>query len=184
VAARLSRAAWPALVVLSASLVASGCASTDRPAVQPDQVPRPTPLRSWDPSIDSVVSQLRTALSAIGLRLDPPPAAYVPSEPPSLLQAPRVVLRADLADPEDGFVVVYDAADAAQARGWGDDLAAYLGSGFGQSNFTPDTQFSVAVLDDAVIFTSWSPGRSSDAAQAQAVFEALAGVGEPVEIVR
>jgi hypothetical protein len=152
--------------------------------VQPDHVPRPAPLRSWDPSIGSVVNQLRTALSTLGRRLEPPPAAYVPPEPPSLLQAPRVVLRADLADPEDGFVVVYDASDATQAHGWADDMAAYLGSGFGQANFAPDTQFSVAVLDDAVIFTSWSPGRSSDGAQAQAVFDALAGVGEPVEIVR
>jgi hypothetical protein len=101
-----------------------------------------------------------------------------------LLQAPRVVLRADLADPEDGYVVIYDASDAAEAERWAQEFAVYLGSGFGQANFTPDTQFSVAVRDDAVIFTSWSPGRSSDAAQAEALFDAVASVGSPVVVVK
>jgi hypothetical protein len=141
-------------------------------------------MRSWEPSIGVAVAELGTAVAAIGRRLDVPLAAYAPSEPPSLLQAPRVVLRADLADPDDGFVIVYDATDEAQARLWADDLARYLGSGFGQTTYSADTQFSVAVLDDAVIFTSWSAGRSSDGAQARAVFEALAGVGKAVEIVR
>lgn len=171
-------------LLAAASFLVGACASTDRPALQPDPVPRATPLRSWEPSIGTVVAELGTAVAAIGRRLDVPLAAYAPSEPPSLLQAPRVVLRADLADPDDGFVIVYDAADATQAHAWADDLAAYLGSGFGQSTFTPDTQFSVAVLDDAVVFTSWSAGRSSDAPQARAVFEALAGVGDAIEIIR
>ena len=51
--------------------------------------------------------------------------AYRPSEPQSLLQMPRVVMRADLADPDDGYVVIYAAADG--------EAAARAGAGAGQT---------------------------------------------------
>jgi hypothetical protein len=170
--------------VMAVMLLAGACTSPDRPTVQADPVPRPTPLASYGPSIAAAVAELASAVASIGQRLAPAVAAYQTSEPASLLQAPRVVLRADLADPGDGYVVVYDAADAAQAGQWALELAGYLGSGFGQATFTPDTRFSVAILDDAVVFTTWSAGRSSDPARAEAVFDAVAGVGEAVEIAR
>ncbi len=178
---------WRAMAMaamLPVALGVSACASPDRPSVQADVVPLPTPLQSWGPSTSDTITELGTAVSSVGHRLDVAMAAYRTSEPESLLQAPRVVLRADLADPDDGYVVIYDASDAAEAGRWAQELAAYLGSGFGQANFTPDTQFSVAVRDDAVIFTSWSPGRSSDAAQAEAVFDTVASVGSPIGIVK
>ena len=181
------RGRWRPVAVaalLPVMLAVSACASPDRPSVQADVVPLPTPLQSWGPSTSATIADLGTAVSAVGHRLDVAMVAYRTSEPESLLQAPRVVLRADLADPDDGYVVVYDASDAAEAERWAQELAAYLGSGFGQANFTPDTQFSVAVHDDAVVFTSWSPGRSSDGAAAEAVFDALATVGSPVDVVK
>jgi hypothetical protein len=178
---------WRAMAMaamLPVALVVSACASPDRPSVQADVVSLPTPLQSWGPSTSATITELGRAVSAVGHRLDVAMAAYRTSEPQSLLQAPRVVLRADLADADDGYVVIYDASDAAEAERWAQELAAYLGSGFGQANFTPDTQFSVAVRDDAVIFTSWSPGRSSDAGVAEAVFDGVASVGIPIEVVR
>ena len=178
------RRAVGAATLLAFVAALNACASAERPSVQADVVPLPTPLQSWAPSTASVIAELGASVSGVGHRLDAPMAAYRPSEPASLLQAPRVVLRADLADPGDGFVVVYDAPDGEQASSWGRELAAYLGSGFGQANFTPDTQFSVAVRDDVVIFTSWSPGRSSDAASAESVFDAVAAVGDPIEVVK
>lgn len=169
---------------LAVVMLAGACASPDRPSVQADPVPRPTPLASYGASITATIAELASVVASVGQRLAPAIAAYQTSEPASLLQAPRVVLRADLADPGDGYVVVYDAADATEARQWARDLAGYLGSGFGQATFAPDTRFSVAVLDDAVVFTTWSAGRSSDPARAEAVFDAVAGVGETVEVVR
>ncbi len=94
---------------------------------------------------------------------------------------PRVVLRADLADSDDGFVVVYEVADGS-ARQRAEELADYLASGFGQTNYPADTQFSVGLLDDSVIFTSWSSRRSDDPARAEAVFDAIAAVGESIEV--
>jgi hypothetical protein len=169
---------------LAMALLVPACTSPDRPSVQADPVPRPTPLASYGPSIAATIAELASAVASVGHRLAPPLAAYQTSEPASLLQAPRVVLRADVADPGDAYVVVYDATDATEARQWARDLASYLGSGFGLATFTPDTQFSVTVRDDAVVFTTWSAGRSSDPARAEAVFDAVAGVGETIEIIR
>jgi hypothetical protein len=167
-----------------ALLVAAGCASVERPSVEGDRVALPTPLRSFDASVAATIDDLRAALAGIGRRLDATASAYRPSEPASLLQVPRVVMRADLADPDDGYVVIYAAGGAPAAAARASDLAAHLGSGFGLSNFPADTQFAVAVIGDTVVFTTWSPGRSSDPPRAEAAFDAVATVGSPVEVVR
>ncbi len=141
-----------------------------------------TPLHSFDASMAATINALEAATSSVGVRLDTALGAYRPSEPASLLQMPRVVLRAELADTDDGFVVVYQADSRGLALDRAQELADYLGSGFGQTNFTADTQFSVGVLDDTVVFTTWSNGRSDDPELAQAVFDAIGTVGESVEV--
>jgi ABC-type sugar transport system substrate-binding protein len=130
------------------------------------------------------VAALEAAVATVASRLEVPAGAYRPSEPQALLQVPRAVLRVDLADPDEGYVVIYRAGDAAGAASLAADLAAYLGTGLGLTNYPADTRFSVALVGHAVVFTSWSPGRSSDRERGEAVFEALASVGQPVEVVR
>jgi hypothetical protein len=178
---RLGRTAV-AVCILGAVLL--GCASLDRPRAQGDTVALPTPIRSFDTAISDAVVALSAAVTAAGSRLEVPAAAYRPSEPQSLLQVPRAVLRADLADPDEGHVVIYRALDAAGATSMATELTAYLGSGLGLTNYPADMRFSVAVLGDTVIFTGWSPGRSSDRERGEVVFEALASVGRSVEVVR
>jgi hypothetical protein len=168
--------------VVGVVLLTGACSSAERPSVQGDTVALPTPMRSFDASVSVTISQLQAAMAAVGSRLDVAAAAYRPSEPQSLLQVPRAVMRADLADPDDGYLVIYEAADAAAAGQLAQGLAAYLGSGFGQTNYPADTQFSVALLDDTVVFSSWSAGRSSDPDRAEAVFDAIASVGMEVEV--
>jgi len=170
-----------AMVALATVLLVA-CSSVERPSVQGDHVALPTPLRSFDASLAVTVGQLQAAVSAAGHRLDIAAAAYRPAEPQSLLQVPRVVMRADLADPDDGYLVIYRASDPAAAAQLAQDLADHLGSGFGQTNYPADTQFSVAILGDTVVFTSWSAGSSSDPGRAEAVFEAVASVGVGVEV--
>lgn len=169
-------------VAAVAMLVSAACTSSDRPTIQADEVPLPTPMRSFGASVAATVRQLEEALVPEGTRLGVAAGAYRPSEPPSLLQLPRVVLRADLADTDDGFVVVYQAPDRASALTRSQELADYLGSGFGQTNYPADTQFSVGVLDDTIIFTTWSSRRSDDPERAASVFDAIADVGEPVAV--
>ncbi len=179
---RASLLARSAVLVLAASATLVACTSVDRPTVQSDEVALPTPMRSFDASVASTLDELAAAVGALGERLEDPAAAFRPSEPPSLLQLPRVIRRAALADPDDAFVVVYQAEDTGAAIDRGQDLADYLSSGFGQTNYVADTQFSVSVLGDTVIFTNWSSRRSDDPARAEAVFDAMAAVGTPVEV--
>jgi hypothetical protein len=172
------------LAILLVSILVSGCASLDRPRAQGQTVALPTPERSFDPATADTVARLEAALEAVGHRLEVPPGAYRPSEPPSLLQIPRAVLRADLAAPDEGFLVVYRAADAATARMLAADLAAYLGTGLGRTNYPADTRFSIAVDGSSLVFSSWSPSRSADPARGEDVFEAIASVGQPVDVAR
>lgn len=178
----MTRAGGWVVLALATALLTGACTSPERPSVQGDSVALPTPLRSFDASVAVTVSQLQAAAAVAGHRLDIAAAAYRPAEPQSLLQMPRVVMRADLADPDDGYVVIYEAIDGEEAGQRAQELADYLGSGFGQTNFPADTQFSVAVLGDTVVFTSWSAGSSSDPDRAAAIFEALASVGMEVEV--
>jgi hypothetical protein len=144
----------------------------------------PTPMSSLTPTVAATAGLLRGALEDVGLRLEPAVAPVRPSEPASLSTAPRAALRAALADPAEGFVVIYDLADEAEARERAADLAEYLRSGFGQSNYASDTRLSVAVVDDTLVFAWWSPSRSSDREAGERAFDAIALVGDPVEVVR
>lgn len=170
----------PALAALVT--VVAACTSLDRPRVQPDVVPMASPQRSIDAALTPTVDALRDALAATGERIDLTTSPYRPAEPASLVLVPRAVLRTELADADDGFVVVYQAADGASADQMATELASYLGSGFGQTNYPADTRFSVAVVGDSVVFTSFSAGRSSDAERAERAFEAVASVGRAIEV--
>jgi hypothetical protein len=185
VAARVTaaRRGAPLLLVLVAL---AGCGGSGLQSGQGnDARPRlPTPLPSLTPTIAATVGQLRGALDDAGFRLDPAVGPVRPSEPQTLTMAPRAAMRVSLADPAEGFVIIYDLADAAEARTRAQDLAAYLASGFGQSNFASDTRFSVAVVNDTLVFAWWSPSRSSDRDAAERAFEAVRLVGDPVEVSR
>jgi hypothetical protein len=168
-------------VLVLAAVVAS-CTSLDRPRVQPDVVPMATPLRTFAGSMASTITRVEAAVTAAGERFDGASRPYRPSEPQTLLEVPRAVLRVGLADPDDGFVVVYQGADPEAANTIATELAGHLGSGFGQTNYPADTRFSVTVVGDTVVFTSFSPGRSSDPERAQRAFDAIARVGRAVEV--
>lgn len=178
----MTRIAHLSLLLGTALLLITGCTSADRPSVQAEPVALPTPLRSFDASMAATIGELERAVSAAGSRLVGSSTPYRPSEPQTLLQTPRVVLRADLADPDDGFLVIYDAGDAASASQRAREMADYVGSGFGQTNFVADTQFSVALLGDTVVFTSWSRGSAADPERSERIFDAIASVGEAVEV--
>ena len=167
---------------LAAVLALAACTSPDRPSVQAEDIELPTPMRSFDASVARSVAAIEQALTAAGERLVLPTSGYRPSEPQSLLELPRTIRRVDLADPDDGFVVIYEAESSGGAIELAQDLADYVESGFGQTNYVADTQFAVGTLEDTIIFTTWSRRRSDDPERAEAAFEAIATVGTPLEI--
>jgi hypothetical protein len=184
---RASVAAGPrglVLVALAIAAVLVGCGGVGRQSGQGSDSRLPTPLPSLTPELAVTVGQLRGALDDVGFRLDPAVGAVRPSEPQTLAMTPRAAMRMSLADPAEGFVIIYDLADAAEAQVRAGELAAYLRSGFGLSNFAADTRFSVAIVDDTLVFAWWSPSRSSDREAGEAAFGAVSGVGDPVEVVR
>ena len=171
-------------VVLTACLALAACTSPDRPTVQSDEVELPTPMRTVDASVERAITAVAAALSGAGERLVMPTAAYRPSEPQSMIQLPRTIRRVELADPDDGYVVVYQAPSAGAAIELAQDLADYVGSGFGQTNYVADTQFAVSTIEDTIVFTTWSQRRSDDPERSRAAFDAIASVGSPVEIAK
>jgi hypothetical protein len=167
---------------LTAGLALTACASPDRPSIQAPEVALPTPMASFGVSVAATLRALEAAVGGAGERLELPLSPYRPSEPEALLQVPRVIRRAALAGPDDGYVVIYEAPSAAEASRLAGELAGYLGSGFGQTNFVADSQFSVSTLGETIIFTTWSPRGAADAARAEAVFSAVSAVGAAVEV--
>jgi hypothetical protein len=127
---------------------------------------------------------VRDAVAQAGLQLNTPVIPYRPSEPAGLALAPRAVLQESVPDPDQGYVLVYDLQDPATAADRGRELAAYLGSGFGQTNYSLDAQFAISQVGGTLVFTWWSASRASNDAVAKAGFDAVASVGQPIPVVK
>jgi len=174
-------------VVIVAALV--GCASACGPPSGvgqggPPATPQVTPQASYSASMAATVSIIDTALAGQGIRVAAPVVPYRPAEPASLAAAARVILQADVQDPGAGYVGIYELRDTASAAARGAEFADYLESGFGQTNYPLDAQFALAQVGSTLVFTWWSIGRSTDPALARLAFDTVAGVGQPIPVVK
>jgi hypothetical protein len=169
------------LTVVVAAVLAAGCGGS-----QVQDTPRPlaTPVASLGSALAATSRLISDALGAAGYRVGPPVVPYRPSEPASLTQVPRTVLQAQVGDPDLGYVVIYQLADSAEAGVRATELAGYLGSGFGQTNFPVDAQFSVAQADSTVIMTWWSRERADDDDAAQGAFDVIRAIGQQYPVVK
>ena len=175
---------------LTAVLLLAGCFAPgggDQPG--PPGPPLPTPQASLSAQVDGTVSLVRAALAKANLQLDTPVVPYRPSEPVGLAAAPRAILQVTLPgagamDPDQGYVMVYDLTSTAVATDRGQELAAYLGSGFGQTNYPLDAQFAISQVGGTIVFTWWSASRAADDALAQTAFDAVASVGQPIPVTK
>ncbi len=169
---------------LCAALALSACGGGSQGDPANGGQPLPTPQQSASSAVDGTVALVTTALSSAGFQMFPPLAPYRPSEPASLTQAPRVVFQVSGPDSDQGFVIIYDFVSVAAASTAGTGLASYVGSGFGQTNFPTDAQFSVAQVGSTIVFTWYSGARAEDAAASRAAFDAVASVGQPFPVVK
>ena len=169
------------LVSVALLLLVAGCGGT-----QVQDTPRPlaTPVASPARALADVSQRVSQALDAAGYDIAPPVQPYRPSEPASLTQVPRTVLQVQGVDPDLGYVVIYQLADSAEAGVRAAELAGYLGSGFGQTNFPVDAQFSVAQADSTVLMTWWSRERADDDDAAQGAFDVVRAIGQSYPVVK
>jgi hypothetical protein len=176
------RRARTGLVAVS-FVVLAGCGGLFTAQSDPGP-PLPTPQASFSAGVAGTVGALTGALADAGIGLFPPTVPARPSEPSSLVQTPRALLQAAVGDPAGGYVVIYQLPDAPAAQAAATELAGYLGSGFGQTNFPVDTQFHVATLGDTVVLTWWSREKASDDELAERAFDTIATVGSSVPVIK
>lgn len=176
------RAGRAVLVAALVSVVLAACGGERPIRVDPD--PLPTPVASLGTALQGTVGLLTETLAVAGYQLAPPAGQYRPSEPASLTHVPRTVLQVMGPNPDQGYVVVYDLRTTAAAADQATELARYLGSGFGQTNFPVDAQFSVAQLGSTVILTWWSRERATEPDHLQGAFDVIRSVGQSVPVVK
>ncbi len=120
------------------------------------------------------------ALEGASFQVQDPQVPFRTGETATLLATPRTLLQAVLpADPQHGYVVIYEfpdnnAADAAGREFWG-----YLHSGTGAIGYPADAQFVLRRMGQTLMFFPWSPTVSPDPSVAR-LASVLAGLGSPV----
>ncbi len=173
----MSRAARATLLALM--LAAGACAAPVDPGATPG-----APIASLTPAVASTAAVLEARLGEVGMRLQRSPVDYRPGEPAVVQAAPRAVYRVPLAGPDEGRVLIYELGSADAASRAGRAFADYLGTGVGQTNYPRDAQFALSQVGSTLVFTWWSPSRSSDPEQAGIAFDAVRSVGQPIQVVR
>lgn len=167
------------LALLVAAVVsASACAGTTRTTFPPlGSTPAPV-----GDATAATARQVVGALAAVGLQGVDANRQYRPPEGALLTAAPRSVLQATLPDdPAHGFIVIYAFASDATAQAAAEDQAAYIASGPGRVQFTPDAHFVLRVAGSTVVFFWWSPGAALDQ-RTKDIEAALGNVGTEVPV--
>jgi hypothetical protein len=122
------------------------------------------------------------ALAAQGLQVEDATRPFRPAEAPAVATAPRIVVRAILADdPDHGLIVVYELSSPQAASAAAAEQATYIASGVGRVQFPNDARFVLRVVGSTVVFFSWSPAGSPDPRTA-AIATALETLGLAVTI--
>jgi hypothetical protein len=132
-------------------------------------------------TVSPAVAQTRTAIAAVlapsSLQRDDADRPFRPPESAHLASAPRAVFQVVLpADPDGGYIVVYEFRDAGVAVDAGNELAGYIGTGAGRIQFPLDAQHSIRQLGTTLIVYTWSPASSPDPGS-KTIAEALATLG-------
>jgi hypothetical protein len=169
---------------LSVACVACGSSPASTAPTPPGSIAIVAPEPGLSASEATSVTLLRQSLAAGGFQLSPVNEPVQPAVPLAFETVPVVVYRIELADPDQGFVLIYDFPAPPAAAAGATSLAHFVGSGFGQTTYPLDALFSVASLGADVIFTWWSPGRASDPAVTGAAIARVAAVGTAVPVTK
>jgi hypothetical protein len=172
----LGLAAPLAAVGLAALLALAGCSPTDGAAVT-YPVGSVGPDKTVSPAVAQTRGQLVQALGGQNLILNDTQSPYRPPESASFASAPRAVYQVTLpADPNGGFVVVYEFNDTSTATAAAEELQAYLATGPGAVQSPLGTHHVIRQVGTTVVYYSWLPGSSKDPG-AEAIQVALETLG-------
>jgi hypothetical protein len=107
--------------------------------------------------------QVALALQDAGFAVADPSVAYRPGETATLLGTPRRLLQAVIpADPNHGFIVIYEFTDANAADAAGREFSDWLHSGTGGIGYPQDARFVLRRMGSTLVFFTWSPAVSPD----------------------
>jgi hypothetical protein len=181
---RALRSASAALILVTLIGVTAACDPASAPPTPVATATLPVPMASLTPRLETAAATIQRRLGAAGVRLEHVVQPFRTGEAASLRLVPRALFQVMLADPEAGWVVLYDLGSSERASQAANDMVAYLQSGFGQTNFPIDAQFAVNQLDATLMFTWWSRQRTTDPDRAEAAFEELRRIGQPYPVMR
>jgi hypothetical protein len=164
----------------------AGCGGSAGPAASLDLSPVTAapggPTTTVSPAVTPTRAAIDTALAEQGVVLGDTRRAFRPIEAPDLTDVPRTVVQALLpADPEHGFIVIYELLDPDRAMTMARAQADYLASGPGRIQAPSGTVHVIRVLGPTVVTYSWHPDASIDPAEPsiQAALESI-GIGVPI----
>ncbi|HET7029369.1 MAG TPA: hypothetical protein VFI34_02570 [Candidatus Limnocylindrales bacterium] len=179
---RRSTAGAALAVVLGLAVAGCGVAANTAPASVPQASAGPSARVGG--ATGTTFGAIQAALSGVAVQIGESNRPFQPPESGRLRAAPRAVYQAVLPDqPDAGFVVVYEFADAAAATDAGNEEAGYLGTGPARVEAPLGTQYVVRALGPTLIVFPWLPAASSDPTAGQ-IAAALATLGIGFDVPR
>lgn len=171
------------LVAIGLAAVLAGCvAASDEPAASFPAVSI-GPDRTVGPAVALTRGDIVRALGAGRVTMTDAQVPYRPAEAPMLTEAPRAVYQAILpADPDKGYIVVYELPDPDRADQAAREQAAYLATGPGRIQRSLEAVDVIRVVGSTVVLYTWIPSEAKDrqAPDVQAALETLGyGVAVP-----
>jgi hypothetical protein len=134
------------------------------------------------PTVNQTRAALVVALGGQSLILTDSQAAVRPAEAALFAAAPRALYQVTLpADPDKGFIHVYEFADPARAAAAAAEQQAYLATGPGRVQTPQGTVTTIRQVGSTVVYYQWLPNAAKDpsAVGIQTALESL-GIGFPV----
>jgi hypothetical protein len=168
-------------VAIAVALLVAACGTTGVPS-QAVVEPTAGPTRTVTPTVNQTRAALVAALGAQNLVLTDSQAAVRPAEAPLLAAAPRALYQVTLpADPEKGFILVYEFPDPARAAAAAAEQQAYLATGPGRVQTPQGTVTLIRQVGSTVVTYQWLPDAAKDPS-AVGIQTALESLGIPFPV--
>jgi hypothetical protein len=153
-------------IAVMAGLIVGACSGSGTAAPQPPVEQSLGPTRTVGPAVAQTRADLVRVLGTRNLVLQDSQAPFRPPEDARFTTTPRALYQVILPDaPSEGFIVVYEFADAASASEAATAQAAYLASGPVKVQSPLGARHVLRLDGSTVVLYSWVPSGVSDPRQ-------------------